>query len=69
MLRRGVADLTLLGPPADIARRARELGLDIGDVTVVDPSTSDLRGEFAHQYANCAAPGVNLDMAWTWCET
>jgi phosphate acetyltransferase len=64
LLRRGVADLTLLGPPADIARRARELGLDIADVSIVDPATSDLREEFAHHYAKLRAHrGVTLDMA------
>ena len=31
LLRRGVAELTLLGRPDEIARRARELGIDIGD--------------------------------------
>jgi phosphate acetyltransferase len=59
----GVADLTLLGPPAEIARRARELGLDIGDVSIVDPLTSQLREEFAEAYAKLRAHrGVTLDM-------
>ena len=31
LLRRGVAELTLLGRPDDIARRTRELGIDLGD--------------------------------------
>ena len=38
LLRRGVADLTLLGRPDDIARRTRELGIDLGDAQVVDPA-------------------------------
>lgn len=43
LLRRGVADLTLLGRPDDIARRTRELGVDIGGAQVVDPVTSPWR--------------------------
>jgi phosphate acetyltransferase len=64
LLRRGVADLTLLGPPAQIARRARELGIDIGDASIVDPATSHLREEFAQAYARLRAHrGVTLEMA------
>ncbi len=74
LLRRGVAELTLLGPPADITQRARELGLDTiagGDqrrstagLSIVDPATSHLRDEFAHRYAKLRAHrGMNLDMA------
>ncbi|MFU8852391.1 phosphate acetyltransferase [Micromonospora sp. SL1-18] len=51
LLRRGVADLTLLGRPDDIARRTRELGVDIGDAQVVDPVGSEWRDEFAAEYA------------------
>ena len=40
LLRRGVADLTLLGDPAEITRRARELGVEIGGARLVDPATS-----------------------------
>jgi len=64
LLRRGVADLTLLGPPAEIARRARELGLDIGEASIVDPATAPMRGKFAEIYAKLRAHrGVTLDMA------
>ncbi|MFI6822032.1 phosphate acetyltransferase [Micromonospora sp. NPDC050187] len=52
LLRRGVAALTLLGRPDDIARRTRELGIDIGDAEVVDPATSGWRDEFAERYAD-----------------
>jgi len=55
LLRRGVADLTLLGRPDDIARRTRELGVDIGDAQVVDPVTSPWRDEFAVEYARFRA--------------
>src|SRR6476660_3066536 len=51
LLRRGVAELTLLGDPAAVARRARELGLDVSDAHVVDPVSSPWREEFADEYA------------------
>jgi phosphate acetyltransferase len=65
LLRRGVADLTLLGPSDDVARRARELGLDVAKADVVDPATSPWRDEFAAAYAKLRAKrGVTLDMAY-----
>ncbi|GAB3954411.1 hypothetical protein GCM10027614_61450 [Micromonospora vulcania] len=64
LLRRGVADLTLLGRPDDIARRNRELGVDLGDATVVDPVTSGWRDEFAVEYARLRAHrGVTAELA------
>ncbi|NES15845.1 MULTISPECIES: phosphate acetyltransferase [unclassified Micromonospora] len=64
LLRRGVADLTLLGRPDDIARRTRELGIDVGDAQVVDPVTSEWRDEFAAQYAKLRAHrGVTVELA------
>jgi phosphate acetyltransferase len=65
LLRRGVADLTLLGDPAEIARRARELGLSIGDARLVDPETSEWRDRFAARYAELRRKrGVTLDLAY-----
>ncbi|HYN94761.1 MAG TPA: phosphate acetyltransferase [Pilimelia sp.] len=65
LLRRGVCELTLLGPPDDIARRAREFGLDLGDARTVDPATSPWRDEFAAEYAKLRAHrGVVLDAAY-----
>jgi phosphate acetyltransferase len=64
LLRRGVADLTLLGAPAEVTRRARELGLDVSAATVIDPRTSDWLADFAATYAKLrSAKGVTLDMA------
>jgi phosphate acetyltransferase len=64
LLRRGVVDLTLLGPPDDIARRARELGLDLGSAAVVDPASSPWRAEFAAEYARLRGHrGVTLEAA------
>jgi phosphate acetyltransferase len=64
LLRRGVADLTLLGPVDEVSRRARELGLDVADAQVVDPQTSPWLDEFAATYAALRAhKGVVLDQA------
>ncbi|MFI7434714.1 phosphate acetyltransferase [Micromonospora haikouensis] len=64
LLRRGVADLTLLGRPDDIARRTRELGVDISGAAVVDPATSPWRDEFAEAYAKLRAHrGMTAELA------
>jgi phosphate acetyltransferase len=65
LLRRGVADLTLLGDPADITRRARELGVEIGAARLVDPATSQWRDGFARRYAELRKHrAVTLDLAY-----
>ena len=50
LLRRGVADLTLLGPPDEIRRRAAALGLDLDAARLLDPLDSPLRAQFAATY-------------------
>jgi phosphate acetyltransferase len=65
LLRRGVADLTLLGDPAEINRRARELGLEIGPARLVDPATAEWRDGFAAKYAELRKhKAVTLDLAY-----
>jgi phosphate acetyltransferase len=65
LLRRGVAELTLLGDPAEITRRAREIGVSIGDAHLVDPETSPWRDGFAETYAELRRTrGVTLDLAY-----
>ncbi|SDU87882.1 phosphate acetyltransferase [Jiangella alkaliphila] len=65
VLRRGIADLTLLGPPSDVAAAADRIGVDIGAAQVVDPRESELRGRFAHEYARLRAHrGVTQEAAW-----
>jgi phosphate acetyltransferase len=64
LLRRDVCDLVLLGPPDEVGRRARELGLDLSAAEVVDPATSPWRDDFAAEYARLrAGRGVTLDAA------
>ncbi|WP_343445325.1 phosphate acetyltransferase [Micromonospora schwarzwaldensis] len=65
LLRRGVAELTLLGRPDEIARRTRELGVDVGDAQLVDPATSEWRDEFATAYAKLRAHrGMTPELAY-----
>jgi phosphate acetyltransferase len=65
LLRRGVADLTLLGDPAEITRRARELGVELGSARLVDPATSEWRDDFATRYAELRKhKAVTLDLAY-----
>jgi phosphate acetyltransferase len=51
LLRRGVAELTILGDEAEIRSRAAELGADLSGADVLNPKTSDLCEKFAEQYA------------------
>ena len=55
VLRRGIADLTILGEPEAIKERSRVLGLDLSDATVIDPRTSELRESFADELAEIRA--------------
>ncbi len=65
LLRRGVADLVLLGDPADVHRRARELGVDVTAATVIDPQHNEHRDAFARTYAELRRhKGVTLDAAY-----
>ena len=65
VLRRGVAQLTLLGPVDEITRRAKDLGLDLAGAELVDPTLSPWRDEFAAMYAKLRAHrGVTLEMAY-----
>jgi phosphate acetyltransferase len=64
LLRRGVADLTLLGDRSAIRTRAERLGLDVGAAGIVDPHDPHLRERFAAEYARLRAhKGVTLDAA------
>ena len=64
VLRRGVCDLTLLGPADEVARRIRELGLDLADAQIEDPATAPYREELAAEYARLRAhKGVTLEAA------
>ncbi|WP_030891871.1 phosphate acetyltransferase [Streptomyces sp. NRRL F-5053] len=78
LLRRNICDLTLLGEPAVVRKRAAELGIGLellGDdelpasgggavARIVDPLTSPLRERFAATYAELRAhKGVSYELA------
>jgi phosphate acetyltransferase len=64
LLRREVADLTLLGDPAVVRARAAALGLDVSRATLLSPEDPALRERFAQEYHRLRAHrGVGLDVA------
>ncbi|MFB8029561.1 phosphate acetyltransferase [Streptomyces sp. NPDC056465] len=65
LLRRDVCDLTLLGDPDVIRKKAADLGIDLAGTQVVDPRTSELRQRFAERYAGLRAHrGVTVELAY-----
>jgi phosphate acetyltransferase len=65
LLRRGVCDLTLLGPVEQIRKKAADLGIDLGGCQIIDPATSELRDSFAEKYAVLRAhKGVTVELAY-----
>ncbi len=64
LLRRGVADLTLLGDPVAVNRRAAELGVDVSRAQLLSTHDGELREEFAQVYAERRRhKGIHLDEA------
>ncbi|MET7478945.1 phosphate acetyltransferase [Streptomyces sp. NPDC005648] len=65
LLRRGICDLTLLGPVDQIRKKAADLGIDLADARLIDPATSELRDAFAERYAAFRAhKGVTVELAY-----
>ncbi|MGW1160589.1 phosphate acetyltransferase [Streptomyces sp. NPDC002519] len=65
LLRRGVCDLTLLGPVDLIRKKAADLGIDLGDSQLIDPAVSELRDTFAEKYARLRAhKGITMELAY-----
>ncbi|MFF5364723.1 phosphate acetyltransferase [Streptomyces scabiei] len=65
LLRRGVCDLTLLGPVEQIRKKAADLGIDLGDSQLVDPATSTWRDMFAEKYAQFRAhKNISVELAY-----
>jgi phosphate acetyltransferase len=50
LLRRAVAELTILGPPDDVRSQAAALGVTLDGAELIDPLTSERRAEFATAY-------------------
>ncbi|HEY6575202.1 MAG TPA: phosphate acetyltransferase [Mycobacterium sp.] len=64
LLKRSVADLTILGDEPAVRARAAELGVDLSAATVLDPRTSELCDQFAEQYAELRKrKGVTVEQA------
>ncbi|MFD9126667.1 phosphate acetyltransferase [Kitasatospora sp. NPDC059571] len=74
LLRRNICDLTLLGEPEAVQRRAASLGIELPlsaeegadrvRLRIVDPATSPLRERFAELYAQLRAhKGMTLERA------
>jgi phosphate acetyltransferase len=64
LLRRGVADLTLLGDETKVRAQGSVLGLDLDEVTIVSPLQADLVEKFAAAYAEARAhKGMTLERA------
>jgi phosphate acetyltransferase len=64
LLRRSVAELTILGEEGQVRSRAAELGVDLTAATVLNPRTSELCDKFAAQYAELRKKkGVTLEQA------
>src|SRR6476659_6097445 len=64
LLRRGVADLTLLGDETKVRARGSALGLDLDAAVVVSPTDPDLVERFAQTYAAARAhKGMTVERA------
>jgi phosphate acetyltransferase len=64
LLRRGVADLTLLGEENNVRARASALGLDLDEASIVSPFDADLVEKFAAAYADARAhKGMTVERA------
>ncbi|MDX1885509.1 phosphate acetyltransferase [Mycolicibacterium sp. 120270] len=64
LIRRDVAELTILGDEAQIRARSAELGVDLSAAKVLNPRTSELCDQFAEQYAELRKhKGVTVEQA------
>ncbi|MCL2822381.1 MAG: phosphate acetyltransferase, partial [Polyangiaceae bacterium] len=56
LLHRGIVNLTLLGNVEDIRAQITTLGLKLDDAKIIDPTTSELREQFAKRYIELRSP-------------
>jgi phosphate acetyltransferase len=59
LLSRGIVDVTLLGPEAEIQAIASRLGLKLPGAQLIDPAKHELREKFAKRYQELRAPKKN----------
>lgn len=55
LLRRGVANLTILGPQQEVKNRAAACGMDMRWVEIIDPMQSNLLDDFTAEYVKLRA--------------
>lgn len=64
LVRRGVADLVLLGRQSEVRDKVKQLGLDIGDTPIIDPAESDRLDDYADTYLDLRShKGIQRDAA------
>lgn len=64
LLRRAVADITLLGPVDEILNKANGLGLDLSAAQIIDPVQSEMFGDYKQTYMELRKKkGVTEDIA------
>jgi phosphate acetyltransferase len=64
ILRRDVADIILLGNPADVQKRASSLGIDIKKATVIEPETSPLMEQYISEFYELRkSKGLTIEQA------
>ena len=65
LMRRGVADIILLGREDEIRNNASMCGVDISGAQIIDPAESDLLDSFAEEYLELRKhKGMIADVAW-----
>nr|WP_321257988.1 phosphate acetyltransferase [uncultured Pseudodesulfovibrio sp.] len=65
LLRRGVAEIILLGRKDEIRDKASKYGVDISGAQLIDPSESELLDSFAEEYLELRQhKGVIAEVAW-----
>jgi len=64
ILRRGIADITLLGRVDEIKAKASKLNINIEGVTIIDPVTSEYYDDFVQTYFDIRKQrGIVMDVA------
>jgi phosphate acetyltransferase len=64
VLKRCIADLTILGDEAQIHLRSAGLGVELNEAKIIDPRNEELRHQFAYQYAELRkAKGTTIEQA------
>jgi phosphate acetyltransferase len=64
LLRRAICDLTILGSPDAISDRARSMGLDLSEATLIHPEHSDIRDDMASLLCDLRGhKGMSMDIA------